>query len=266
MWDYEIQKIGEGTWRISEYAVSVFLLEGTEKALLLDTGAGIGDLKAEAEKLTHLPLIVVNTHGHIDHAGGNQQFDEVHLARADFQMAEETCGYADRQDYARTRLERFCPEKLQEGLDALLPDGDWKKVPLEDGDKIELGERTLEVIATPGHTAGSICLLDEKNRLLFTGDMVNPCLLLQKMWGSEPMEIYLESLRKMQSRAGEYDRIVRSHGEALAEKEEIARLSGVVEKIQSKELSGTYQKDSMRDGFVVRADGFEVWYDGFKDA
>ena len=76
--EYFVKDLGRKTWLIDEYhAVQMFLIEGDEKAMLIDTGAGIGDLKAQVEKLTDKPLIVVNTHGHVDHTGGNMQFDEV---------------------------------------------------------------------------------------------------------------------------------------------------------------------------------------------
>ena len=74
---YEVQQLGRQTWMIRSMMVQMFLIEGDEKAMLIDTGAGMGDLKAQVESMTDKPLIVVNTHGHVDHAGGNFQFEEV---------------------------------------------------------------------------------------------------------------------------------------------------------------------------------------------
>lgn len=74
---FTTHKIAPNTWAIDDNGIDViYLIAGTEHALLIDTGMGIGDLAAEVQKLTSLPLIVANTHGHIDHVSGNGQFPQ----------------------------------------------------------------------------------------------------------------------------------------------------------------------------------------------
>jgi glyoxylase-like metal-dependent hydrolase (beta-lactamase superfamily II) len=176
---YEVYKLLDGTYAIYEpyqfeEAVS-YLVIGKEKAVVIDTGTGIGDLKKVISELTQMPVSVVNTHGHWDHIGSNYQFEEI------------SCfNNADCINRLRTRVEN---SSLQSSITG---ESIWKPLPkgfdaatweipaveptilLEEGDIIDLGDRALEVIHTPGHSPGSICLLDKKNRILFTGDTFFP--------------------------------------------------------------------------------------------
>ena len=102
---YEVTQLGKGTWMIRSMMVQMFLIEGDETAMLIETGAGMGDLKAQVEKLTDKPLIVVNTHGHVDHAGGNFQFPQVWLHEDDFHASDWMCTLEERQGYVRSRLD-----------------------------------------------------------------------------------------------------------------------------------------------------------------
>ena len=92
--NFIVTDLGRKTWQIDSYhAVSMFLIEGDESAMLIDTGAGIGDLKAQVEQLTDKPVIVVNTHGHLDHTGGNMQFKEVWVDPDDLEMNQKADPY-----------------------------------------------------------------------------------------------------------------------------------------------------------------------------
>lgn len=194
--NYEVRQLGKDTWMIRSMMVQMFLIAGTEKAMLIDTGAGMGDLKAQVEKLTDKPLIVVNTHGHVDHAGGNFQFKEVWMHADDFSAADWMCTLPERQEYVRSRLAVMAPEHTQEALDSLQPCADYEKKALTEGQVFDLGDRELEVIFTPGHTHGSVCFLDRRYRRIFTGDTVNYGMLLQKSYECTALSVYVESLKK----------------------------------------------------------------------
>ena len=145
----KIVSLDSQTWRIEEFdaanSVYLYLLAGTEKALLIDTGFGEIDLPAAVRSLTPLPVEVVNTHGHFDHIGGNGAFDQVRLHRAD-----EALYHLHRQQQGKPMTETLV----------------W----MEEGDVFHLGGRDIEVIHAPGHSLGSVCLLDRARRWLFTGD------------------------------------------------------------------------------------------------
>lgn len=118
-----------------------FLFCGTEKAALIDTGMKSLDAKRLAEGLTDLPVILINTHSDLDHISGNSEF-------AEFYMKPE-----EKENY-----------REQGGRGTILP--------VHEGDEIDLGERILRIIDVPGHTPGSIAILDEKYRVLVSGDTV----------------------------------------------------------------------------------------------
>ncbi len=167
-----------GITEIDEFdCASCFLVEGTESALLIDTGVGIGDLKWLVEnRLTDKPYKVIATHNHGDHIGGAGWFDEIwmHPADADWKEGHAAPTVAFRQDYAeiiRKRENRDYPYDPQKDIRP------WPKEPeirlLRDGQSFDLGGRTVTAYHCPGHTAGQIVLTDDLTRTLLCGDAVN---------------------------------------------------------------------------------------------
>ncbi|MDE6203279.1 MAG: MBL fold metallo-hydrolase [Lachnospiraceae bacterium] len=146
----------EGTWIISfmNGTENMYLLEGDEKALLIDTGYGAGNLRAFVEKLTDKPVLVANTHFHPDHAGGNGEFERVFVSPGWETDAPSVYG------------EGAVPFDL-----AKLPFADYEKITVGDGYIFELGGRKVEVlVAAPAHCNSSLFFLDREHRMLFTGD------------------------------------------------------------------------------------------------
>ena len=173
-----IGEIAYRTWCINEYGMdAMFLLEGDEKALLIDTGTGTFDIKQSIVQLTNKPVVVVLTHGHVDHAGGMNQFEEVYIHSDDMEMAKGV-SVKDRKEYVNMMLSMsegiydVTEENVIEGNNAV------ELKPLHMGDKIQLGNRTVEVYETPGHTPGGLSFLDTKERIIFTGDACNMNTLL----------------------------------------------------------------------------------------
>ncbi len=185
--------VAEGVWKIDDHGGdNIYLVEGDEKALLIDTGTGVADLAGFVRTPTDKPLLVVNTHGHPDHAGGNFQFRRVHAHPSDFPMARQFSSREYHFETIRrvlTETPQFRALVLQDGL--VFDSTDL--VPVEEGTRFDLGHRSLEVIAVPGHTRGSICLLDAEKKLLFSGDN-NNVLVWMFLDASLPLETYLQSL------------------------------------------------------------------------
>ena len=149
-------KIDEQTWIIqfmngSEY---MYLLEGEEKALLIDTGWGTGNVKALVSRLTSKPVLVVNSHFHPDHAGGNGEFEEVYVSR----------NY--KADESHVLNNKLCPMDIN-----ALPHPDYKKILIGEGYVFDLGGRSIEVMeAENAHCGSSLFFLDRSHRMVFTGD------------------------------------------------------------------------------------------------
>lgn len=157
---YMPYKITDDTWVLSfmngsEY---MYLLEGTDKALLIDTGYGAGNLRACVEKLTDKPVMVVNTHYHPDHSAGNGEFEEVMLSGG---------WEIDAPSVSTPGLIPFDISKL--------PYPDYKKVIIKGGDIIDLGDRKITVIdVKPAHCNSSLFFYDEANGMIFVGDELEP--------------------------------------------------------------------------------------------
>ena len=176
-----------------------YLLEGDERAMVIDTMFGYGNLKTFCRELTDRPLFLVNTHYHGDHAGGNFDFDECWIHAADIPYLQNMAAAVnDPAAFRNMRYEQMKQAALPENRDSILPT-DFSMPhpmfiwPVWDGDCFELGNRLVEVIKVGGHTAGEIVLLDRATRICFTGDACNSNTLLN-LPGSLSVEEYLENL------------------------------------------------------------------------
>jgi glyoxylase-like metal-dependent hydrolase (beta-lactamase superfamily II) len=174
---FEAYRVAPGVTAIYEPGhveeVISYLVVGSSRAVLFDTGMGIGDMRALIERLTDRPVLVVNSHTHADHVGGNEQFSRVAVLDHPLAIERLTRGEPDLSHLLE-------PGTLRRPMPFDLDVARFRRPPrpparlLEDGEVIDLGDRQLEVLATPGHSADSLCLLDRGNRLLFTGDTLYP--------------------------------------------------------------------------------------------
>jgi glyoxylase-like metal-dependent hydrolase (beta-lactamase superfamily II) len=177
---FEVYQVAPGTIAIyeprqSEETIS-YLILGKQKGLLLDTGMGIGDIHRVVLELTSLPVMVVNSHTHDDHVGGNWQFPAVYSMDTDFSRRNAKGSTADAQaEIAPGEICGQLPTSFEAKTYQTKP---WKIAQyLHDGDTIDLGGRTVEILSTPGHTPDAICLFDRANGLLFTGDTYYPAAI-----------------------------------------------------------------------------------------
>lgn len=254
---FEVYAVRPGIFAIYEpgqfeEAIS-YLVVGTERALLLDTGLGIGDIRAVTAALTDLEPIVVNSHTHYDHIGGNHAFTTVFGTRTSFTEAN-----------ARGKKHEEVAEFVGDGWI-------WKETPpgfsrdgyairrftitetLKDGDVLDLGDRLLEVLLTPGHAPDALCLLDRENRLLFTGDTFYPAVLYAHLPGSD-LATYRATAARLRALVSEVDELVTSHNEPLASSQYLVRMSDAFDAIVSGSADFA-STDGDREYFF---DGFSV--------
>lgn len=174
---FTVEQIDPTTYAISEYGhweqVHSYLVLGDRSAALIDTGMGIGNIKTVTDRLTALPIQVVTTHVHLDHIGGHGLYDSIAVHRDDVGWLEG--GVPLPPDRVRAWLMRDPLSKpAPPGFD---PDAyrPFRGTPgrvLADGDRIDLGNRSLTVLHTPGHSPGHICLYERERGYLFTGDLL----------------------------------------------------------------------------------------------
>ena len=249
---FTVSALDDRTWLINYHGQSlIYLVAGDERALLIDTGWGVGDLASLAASLTPRPLVVANTHGHPDHFSGNGAFERVHLNEADRSMVKPFL-----PEERRWVIEKMLSRRLPRGmsLENWNPDPRTSFLGLNDGDLFDLGGRILEAIAIPGHSPGSIAFLDGARGRLFTGDSVIGSVWLH-LEESTPLSTYLASLRKLQKL--EFGAILPGHGHELTvplPRALLDELAAGAERIVSGNLVGTpnlnYAGEGLRCDFA----------------
>lgn len=168
---FRVESLGDGVTHIKDVMdVSMYLVEGSDRAVLLDTGIGIGELAPIVAAITSLPVEVYLTHGHVDHGGGIYGFDSVHVTKADRELLEVHSKPELRQDFAAA----YNPQLLEvDDLMAHMPFCDIEIKHCSVGDVIDLGGRDLEIVNLSGHTMGSVGFFDSQTSTLFAGDGCN---------------------------------------------------------------------------------------------
>ena len=211
---YQSEKITKNVTKIGDISgVYAYLVEGNQKAALIDTCTGYGDLKAYVEGLTQLPLTVICTHGHVDHAGGAYGFEEVYLNVKDFDLFKWHTSLQFRKDQAKIMLD---PAAYRE--EDIMPQRENGFKNLEDGQVFDLGGITLEAVALPGHTQGMTCVLFRENRALLLGDGCNSHTFMF-LPHSTSIENYKKNLQTLLDKhETRYDTVLFSHGHNTGEK------------------------------------------------
>lgn len=199
-----------------------YLIVGKQRALLFDTGMGMSDIKKLTAELTKLPIIVLNSHTHDDHVGGNWQFKTIYGIDTDFTRKNARGSREDAQE--EITQDQICgalPKDFNAKAYATRP---WKITAYtHDGDRFDLGGHTLEVIATPGHTPDAISLIDRANGLLFTGDTYYPA----PIWLFRPetdLDAYAASIRRLAALAPQIKLVLGAHNIPVASPEILPRL------------------------------------------
>lgn len=201
--------------------VMSFLVLGSERNLLIDTGMGMFDIKKEIEALSDKPLMVVNTHTHFDHIGGNHQFDYVHVFNFPQAIARLNNGVSTAEVASNFTPGAFHYSKpLPFNLDEFYIHSKPAKeiIPIEEGFVFHLGDRDFRVIHTPGHSPDSIMLVCDKEKILFTGDTFYPASLyahIQKSDGlNSTYSIYKNTMDQLAKQYSDYQ-LYTSHNEPL---------------------------------------------------
>jgi len=252
---FEVYSVAQETFAIyephqSEETIS-YLLIGGNKALLFDTGMGIGDLRKTVAELTSLPIIVLNSHTHNDHVGDNWQFKTVYGMDTDFTRTNAHGSRTDAQaEIAKGEICGTLPKGFDASAYATQP---WKITAyLHDGEVFDLGGRSVEAVATPGHAPDAISLIDRGNGLLFTGDTYYPATI----WLYRPetdLDAYAASIRRLAALAPQAKVVLGAHNVPLAGPDVLPRLVTAFDAVRA----GKVQPTPLSPGVVVyKVDGF----------
>lgn len=203
----EVIRVNDDTWRIEDGGVRFFLLIGSEKALLIDSGMNCRHAREIAESLTSLPVSLLNTHADRDHIACNGEFDAFYMHPAD-EPAYRALGKGGRL------------------------------IPVKDGDEIDLGGRRLRIIHLPGHTPGSIAVLDIGRRVLISGDPIQDHGRIFMFGSHRNMRDYIDSLERLETCSDRFDEIWPSHADIPISPETIGKLRDGARQIMSGTVAG----------------------------
>lgn len=220
----------EGIFEIDEFGCTeIFVIVGTERALVIDTGTGIGDLKGLIEtRITDKPYIVAASHNHVDHIGGAGWFKKIYMNPSDISCEDPFFPptYDKRKWYAQV-VNGVDESTWQYKREDIRP---WPAnpefVPMEDGMTFDLGNRKVTALHCPGHTTGQMVFLDDKSRTLLCGDAFNNNWLFNSSAIGNPCENAqraYEAMKRIYAMQDRFDVVYNSHhdfrafGKPLAE-------------------------------------------------
>lgn len=229
------------------------LIVGEDRALLFDTGMGFLPIRPVVERITSLPITVLNSHTHYDHVGGNSEFSEILAIDSDYTRAN-MAGFSNEKLSVDLDLGAFCrgtPAGFDRGTFRTKP---WKSTRyVADGELLDIGGRTLRVLHVPGHTPDATALLDAENGLLFTGDSYYDGAI----WLFVPetsLADYEKSIERLAAIEGSVDYLLGAHNAARVD----ATVLGAVKTAFGKLVSGDLQPSDEDEGrLLFNIDGIE---------
>jgi glyoxylase-like metal-dependent hydrolase (beta-lactamase superfamily II) len=230
---FEVAEVEPGIFRIAEPLhdenVKSHLVVGTDRAMLIDTGMGIGDLRVVVDALTDRPIAVVNSHAHWDHIGANWRFADISIHRDEADRLPRGVGS---ERLRRAFADQYLRGPLPPGTDpdslTILPSR--ATTLLDGGETIDLGGRRLEVIHAPGHSPGGIVLLDRDNGVLFSTDVAYPGALYCQ-FADANFEDYRRSMRALAALAPALRTVYPSHNESPMSPDLLPRMSVALDEI-----------------------------------
>jgi glyoxylase-like metal-dependent hydrolase (beta-lactamase superfamily II) len=247
---FKIYQVGEGVYAIAEpfnyQEVISYLITGADRNILFDTGMGMGRISEVVKKLSSLPVIVINSHTHYDHIGGNNEFDTVYAVDTTYTEHFSTKGWTHDQVKQEVTQEAFCVAKLPE-LDtasySIRPYQDKIKKFIKDGDKIDLGNRIIEVLKVPGHTPDCVALLDRSSGYLWTGDMFYEATIWLFFEGTD-LNAYEHSIGRFASLAPTLKTVFPAHNKPTAIPSHLKDLQVALDSIRTGKKKGIENENS----------------------
>lgn len=238
---FQVYEASEGVYSIVEpyqFQESIsHLIVGDDRAVLFDTGTGLLPIRPVVEKITDLPVTVLNSHTHYDHVGGNAEFSSVLAIDSDYTRANMG-GFGHDRVAADIVPEAFC-NGPPAGIDLdVFRTRAWNASRyVEDGEILDLGGRRLEILHVPGHTPDATALLDTENGLLFTGDTFYDA----ELWLFVPetnLDDYDRAITRLANTESNVEYLLGAHASARVNSGRLIKVQEAFHKLRSGEFSG----------------------------
>ena len=258
---FEVYKLPNRVYAIYEphhfQEVISFLVIGSQKAMLVDTGMGMKNIKPVIDELTSLPLIVVNTHTHFDHIGNNWRFETVHVFNEPSALSRLSKGLDIRAENLSELKDNFEPDAFHYDNLSSIDYANFKIkpcdfTPIEAGHVFDLGDRQFRVIHTPGHSPDSIMLASDAEKVLFTGDTIYPASMYAHFYNT--LDIYHRTVKQVAAEFSSYQ-LYCSHNEPLRPGTMLTEVARAFDEIVGGEVDfesdSTGLKKYQFDGFAI---------------
>ncbi len=247
--------LGDGIYHIEDIlGANMYLVIGKSNAMLIDTGMGIGSLREYVESITEKQLIVVNTHGHPGHAGGNGEFSAVYMHPNDKELYYKM---SSTQSKIRDLKEVF---HLDDEVCLKMIEFKDNTMPINDIQCIDLGERIIDIVLLPGHTEGSLCLYDRNSGTLFSGDTINGDETWLHHDYSASLQIYYLSLRMMLKNGWNIKQVCPADAPTPVNPEIIENLEMCVRRILLHDAKGVPFQTHTGEGYRYSYSGTTILY------
>jgi glyoxylase-like metal-dependent hydrolase (beta-lactamase superfamily II) len=255
---FEVYEMVDGVYALVEpyqYQETIsYLITGTERALLFDTGLGLVRIRPVVEQLTRLPVDVINSHTHYDHVGGNAEFDSIMALDTPYTRAN-MAGFPAENLITEIAPEAFCQEPPAGAAKANFHTRPWQATRfIEDGERLDLGNRQVEVLKVPGHTPDALALFDRANGLLWTGDTYYD----GGLWlfvAETDLDQYEHSLERLLALLPDVTWLLPAHNVARVEPEKLKAVPSALAKVRSGKLTG---KKEEWQTLVFEVDGVTI--------
>jgi len=255
---FNFKEINKGIWVINDKTgANCYLVKGDTNSLLIDTGWGLGNLAGLVQSLSSLPVSVVFTHGHPDHVNGAFQFSDLYITPEDEKLLKIF--------YIKETREQIL-NRFKDILSPNFSKDNWINAEITDPSIIsedyifDLGGRELKVLRCPGHTPGSICLLDKQDKILFSGDSILNKPVLMNLETSLPLSTYLKSIKHVITYSHDFKTILSGHDENPVNTVVVEELINCVSDIIEGKIKGKLEKTRFGEALVCKFDHSSINY------
>lgn len=203
---FKVENVTDRIYRIKMPFVCSYLIVGDEKAVMLDTGWGYGDIKEVAESITDLPMTLILSHGHPDHLGSAGQFEEAYLHEKDFEMVPSQSA----TDLRRRLMLQYVRKDFEENPDLWQEPREASYTPLTEDMTFDLGGLTIQPFLVPGHSPGHMVFIIPEERIAIFGDAIShPTLIVFE--NSSSIQEHHDAMVALKKYDHLYDRVLVNH-------------------------------------------------------
>jgi glyoxylase-like metal-dependent hydrolase (beta-lactamase superfamily II) len=242
------ERLSEVDPRFHTIYTNMYLLLGSEKALLIDTGAGVCPIKPLIDDIVKdRELLVINTHSHFDHRGGNHEFEKIYIHKSEVSNARQVFDVSFLKDSSKPIVSNYSKNDFK-----LLPAKEI--IPIQDGKQFDLGGLSMKIIHTPGHSIGSISLLSDRDEL-FTGDTAHYGSMYLPRRKTFP--VFISSLRKLSELYENHPdlEIYPSHEDFPASKDLLEKLTDGIANLEK--IWSSKRWDKFLSAWIIDDDNFK---------